>query len=69
MIDDYGVTATDFVPSMLSVFAGSVDRQQIASLRHVFVIGGAIPAATVRDFAEISAARVHNCMGRPRPRC
>ncbi|MDV7269077.1 amino acid adenylation domain-containing protein, partial [Rhodococcus oxybenzonivorans] len=63
LIDEYGVTATDFVPSMLSVFAGSVDPQQIVSLQNVFVIGEALPTATVRDVTEISAARVHNLYG------
>ncbi|MGV9868978.1 non-ribosomal peptide synthase/polyketide synthase, partial [Rhodococcus koreensis] len=63
VIDEYAVTATDFVPSMLSVFAESVDPQQITSLQHVFVIGEALPAATVHDFTRISTARLHNLYG------
>ncbi|GAA4471543.1 hypothetical protein GCM10023094_02390 [Rhodococcus olei] len=59
----HAVTVTDFVPSMLTVFAGSVAREDLVSLRRIFVIGEALPAETVRDFARISDATVHNLYG------
>ncbi|MGV9614853.1 non-ribosomal peptide synthase/polyketide synthase, partial [Nocardia xishanensis] len=63
----YGVTVTDFVPSMLSVFAGHVhdsgQRAALDALRTVFVIGEALPAETVRAFGAVSAARLHNLYG------
>ncbi|GAB6922394.1 hypothetical protein JCM9803A_28440 [Rhodococcus erythropolis] len=63
VIADQGVTVTDFVPTMLSVFAGEVSASQLDSLRDVFVIGEALPAQTVRDFGVVSGARVHNLYG------
>nr|WP_275942082.1 non-ribosomal peptide synthetase [Nocardia cerradoensis] len=57
------VTVTDFVPSMLSVFAAHADRAQLASLRHVFVIGEALPPETVSAFAAVSDAELHNLYG------
>ncbi|MDI9947397.1 amino acid adenylation domain-containing protein, partial [Rhodococcus sp. IEGM 1302] len=63
VIADQGVTVTDFVPTMLSVFAGEVSAGQLVSLRDVFVIGEALPAQTVRDFGVVSGARVHNLYG------
>ncbi|MFD1814822.1 amino acid adenylation domain-containing protein, partial [Rhodococcus gannanensis] len=62
-IAEHSVTVTDFVPSMLTVFAASVDPQQLVSLTRIFVIGEALPAETVRDFARVSPARVHNLYG------
>ncbi|MFT0662157.1 amino acid adenylation domain-containing protein, partial [Rhodococcus erythropolis] len=63
VIADQRVTVTDFVPTMLSVFAGEVSASQLDSLRDVFVIGEALPAQTVRDFGVVSSARVHNLYG------
>ncbi|MGW4283509.1 non-ribosomal peptide synthase/polyketide synthase, partial [Nocardia sp. NPDC004750] len=67
VITERQVTVTDFVPSMLSVFAGHVAAAgrgaALASLRTVFVIGEALPAGTVRAFGAVSAARVHNLYG------
>ncbi|MDJ0427191.1 amino acid adenylation domain-containing protein [Rhodococcus fascians] len=57
------VTVTDFVPSMLSVFAAYASPESLESLRHVFVIGEALPAETVTDFQRISKADVHNLYG------
>ncbi|WP_255342603.1 non-ribosomal peptide synthase/polyketide synthase [Nocardia sp. CNY236] len=61
------VTVTDFVPSMLSVFAGHVEttrqRSDLDSLRMLFVIGEALPAEAVRTFGAVSAARLHNLYG------
>ncbi|WP_157762223.1 non-ribosomal peptide synthetase [Nocardia yamanashiensis] len=57
------VTMTDFVPSMLTVFAAHTAPGGLETLREVFVIGEALPPETVAGFAEISAARVHNLYG------
>ncbi|MEE2034599.1 non-ribosomal peptide synthetase, partial [Rhodococcus chondri] len=58
-----GVTVTDFVPSMLSVFVSAVTADDVAGLRDVFVIGEALPAATADAFARISDAGLHNLYG------
>ncbi|MBF6466099.1 non-ribosomal peptide synthase/polyketide synthase [Nocardia beijingensis] len=67
VIAERRVTVTDFVPSMLSVFAGHVTAAgrgaALESLHTVFVIGEALPAETVRAFGAVSAARVHNLYG------
>ncbi|MFI6870290.1 amino acid adenylation domain-containing protein [Nocardia sp. NPDC050406] len=58
-----GVTVTDFVPSMLTVFAAHTAPGSIPTLRDVFVIGEALPPETVASFADVSNARVHNLYG------
>ncbi|SUA76424.1 Tyrocidine synthase III [Nocardia otitidiscaviarum] len=58
-----GVTITDFVPSMLTVFAAHTAPGSIPSLQDVFVIGEALPPETVAAFAAVSGARVHNLYG------
>ncbi|MGV9541089.1 non-ribosomal peptide synthase/polyketide synthase, partial [Nocardia beijingensis] len=67
VIDERKVTVTDFVPSMLSVFAGYVASAgrgaALASLRTVFLIGEALPAETVRAFGAVSGARLYNLYG------
>ncbi|MDJ0392785.1 amino acid adenylation domain-containing protein [Rhodococcus sp. G-MC3] len=63
VIDRKSVTVTDFVPTMLSVFAGAVTRSSLRTLRQIFVIGEALPGEAVRDFARVSNARVHNLYG------
>ncbi|MFE1593318.1 amino acid adenylation domain-containing protein [Nocardia sp. NPDC058705] len=63
MVARHGVTVTDFVPSMLTVFATHTAPGLLDSLREVFVIGEALPPETVAAFAEVSAARVHNLYG------
>ncbi|WP_433635017.1 non-ribosomal peptide synthase/polyketide synthase [Nocardia sp. CA-120079] len=63
-IAEYGVTVTDFVPSMLSEFARHVETAAVLdTLRTVFVIGEALPAETVRAFGALSSARLHNLYG------
>ncbi|WP_435831173.1 amino acid adenylation domain-containing protein [Nocardia salmonicida] len=57
------VTLTDFVPSMLSVFAAHTTAGSIPSLRAVFAAGEALPTETVADVARVSTARVHNLYG------
>nr|WP_307188341.1 non-ribosomal peptide synthetase [Nocardia alba] len=58
-----GVTLTDFVPSMLSVFAAHTTAGSLPSLRAVFAAGEALPTETVADVARVSTARVHNLYG------
>ncbi|MGW5921242.1 amino acid adenylation domain-containing protein [Nocardia fluminea] len=58
-----GVTLTDFVPSMLSVFAAHTTAGSIPTLRAVFAAGEALPTETVADVARVSTARVHNLYG------
>ncbi|MBY4383250.1 non-ribosomal peptide synthase/polyketide synthase [Rhodococcus fascians] len=59
----HGVTVTDFVPSMLTVFAAYATEEQCRSLRHVYVVGEALPPETVTDFRAITSARIHNLYG------
>ncbi|MGC0365274.1 amino acid adenylation domain-containing protein [Rhodococcus sp. 27YEA15] len=63
LIEDHRVTLTDFVPSMLTVFASSVPQQSLVSLRAVFVIGEALPVETARAFSRVSSAGLHNVYG------
>ncbi|WP_417715339.1 non-ribosomal peptide synthase/polyketide synthase, partial [Rhodococcus daqingensis] len=70
-IQQQAVTVTDFVPSMLAVFsdlvssggAAGAPAEALVSLRHVFAIGEALPAETVRGFESVCAARLHNLYG------
>ncbi|GAB2705960.1 hypothetical protein GCM10027089_30490 [Nocardia thraciensis] len=57
------VTVTDFVPSMLTVFATQIPEGSIPSLRDVFVIGEALPPETVAALRSVSEAAVHNLYG------
>ncbi|MCZ4560639.1 non-ribosomal peptide synthase/polyketide synthase [Rhodococcus sp. IEGM 1401] len=57
------VTVTDFVPAMLTVFAAYATEDQCRSLRHVFVVGEALPPETVTDFRAITSAGIHNLYG------
>ncbi|PXX66691.1 non-ribosomal peptide synthase protein (TIGR01720 family)/amino acid adenylation domain-containing protein [Nocardia tenerifensis] len=57
------VTVTDFVPSMLTVFAAHTAAGACPTLRDVFVIGEALPPETLAAFRAISDARVHNLYG------
>ncbi|AYF73656.1 amino acid adenylation domain-containing protein [Nocardia yunnanensis] len=59
----HGVTLTDFVPSMLAVFAAHAEAGELDSLRDVFVIGEALPPETVSAFWAVSDAGVHNLYG------
>ncbi|SDJ34612.1 amino acid adenylation domain-containing protein, partial [Rhodococcus triatomae] len=62
-IDRFGVTATDFVPSMLDVFVAEAPESTCATLRHVLVIGEALPPRTAELFRERWAAGLHNLYG------
>ncbi|WP_280434097.1 non-ribosomal peptide synthetase, partial [Nocardia carnea] len=63
VIAEQQVTVTDFVPSMLTVFAAHTAPGSIPTLRHVFVIGEALPPETVTAMHAISDAAVHNLYG------
>jgi len=63
LIAEHRVTLTDFVPSVLQVFLAAARAEQLASLREVFVIGEALPPATVAAFAARSGAGLHNLYG------
>nr|WP_283254094.1 non-ribosomal peptide synthetase [Rhodococcus sp. USK13] len=63
VIDEHGVTVTDFVPSMLDVFVAAVPAGSCRSLRHVFAIGEALPPETVARFRAVTPARLHNLYG------
>ncbi|WP_157108737.1 non-ribosomal peptide synthetase, partial [Aldersonia kunmingensis] len=63
VIAEHGVTLTDTVPSMLSVFAREARAEQLVTLRDIFLIGEALPLETVRAFAAVSTARVQNLYG------
>ncbi|MCM6775975.1 amino acid adenylation domain-containing protein [Nocardia sp. CDC141] len=58
-----GVTVTDFVPSMLTVFATHTAPGACPSLQDVLVIGEALPPETVDALHRVSPARVHNLYG------
>ncbi|QIS01618.1 amino acid adenylation domain-containing protein [Nocardia brasiliensis] len=57
------VTVTDFVPSMLTVFAAHAAADAGPTLREAFVIGEALPPETVTAFGAVSRARLHNLYG------
>ncbi|WP_157187346.1 non-ribosomal peptide synthetase, partial [Nocardia vinacea] len=63
MIERHGVTVTDFVPSMLTVFVAHATAAQCATLRAVFVIGEALPPETAAGFRAITSAGLHNLYG------
>ncbi|WP_433202477.1 amino acid adenylation domain-containing protein [Nocardia sp. CA-107356] len=59
----HGVTVTDFVPSMLVVFAAHTNAGAVPTLRNLFVAGEALPPETVLALRAISDAAVHNLYG------
>ncbi|MFQ6332095.1 amino acid adenylation domain-containing protein, partial [Nocardia sp. CWNU-33] len=63
MIATHRVTVTDFVPSMLSVFAAQSAPGSYPTLRDVFVIGEALPPETVTAWQTVSDAALHNLYG------
>ncbi|MGN5235876.1 non-ribosomal peptide synthase/polyketide synthase [Rhodococcus sp. SJ-3] len=62
-IAEHRVTLTDFVPSMLTVFVANAPEGSCDTLRHVFVIGEALPSETAADFAGLCSADLHNLYG------
>ncbi|WP_433681023.1 amino acid adenylation domain-containing protein [Nocardia sp. CA-119907] len=63
MIAAQRVTVTDFVPSMLAVFAAHLTPGSCPTLRDIFVIGEALPPETVTAVRAVSDAAVHNLYG------
>ncbi|MFE3443857.1 non-ribosomal peptide synthase/polyketide synthase [Nocardia sp. NPDC059180] len=63
LIAAHRVTVTDFVPSMLTVFAAHAPATALESLRDIFVIGEALPPETVRAVRAVTEAQVHNLYG------
>ncbi|MBF6481229.1 non-ribosomal peptide synthetase, partial [Nocardia cyriacigeorgica] len=57
------VTMTSFVPSMLTVFAGSVSADELTSLRLLFVAGEAFTSDAVEAIRRVSTAELHNLYG------
>ncbi|MDV8070277.1 non-ribosomal peptide synthase/polyketide synthase, partial [Rhodococcus sp. IEGM 1366] len=62
-IAEHRVTVTDFVPSMLTLFTANAPAGSCDSLRHVFVIGEALPPETATAFRELCSADLHNLYG------
>ncbi len=62
-IAEHRVTVTDFVPSMLTVFVANAPANTCGSLRHVFVIGEALPVETAASFRAMCRAGLHNLYG------
>ncbi|GGK49705.1 hypothetical protein GCM10011591_21490 [Nocardia camponoti] len=58
-----GVTITSFVPSMLAVFATTVDASALTSLRALLIAGEALTAPTVTAIRRTSGAELHNLYG------
>ncbi|MFJ2665237.1 amino acid adenylation domain-containing protein [Nocardia fluminea] len=72
LIGKHKVTVTDFVPSMLTMFAAQAavadpiaasEGADLESLREILVIGEALPAETVDAVAAVCSARLHNLYG------
>ncbi|MEV4130350.1 amino acid adenylation domain-containing protein, partial [Nocardia sp. NPDC049707] len=57
------VTMTSFVPSMLTVFASSVDAGSLTSLRALLLAGEALTANEVGAIRRISTAALYNLYG------
>ncbi|RBO83050.1 amino acid adenylation domain-containing protein [Nocardia puris] len=58
-----GVTITSFVPSMLTVFAGTARREALDSLRALLVAGEAFTSAEVAAIRRVTDAELHNLYG------
>ncbi|GAA1595385.1 hypothetical protein GCM10009764_18040 [Nocardia ninae] len=57
------VTVTDFVPSMLTIFAAHTAKGAVPTLEQIFVIGEALPPETVTAVHAVIDADVHNLYG------
>ncbi|WP_288048880.1 non-ribosomal peptide synthetase [Nocardia sp.] len=57
------VTMTSFVPSMLTVFAGSADSALLGSLRALLVAGEAFTSDAVAAIRRVSSAELYNLYG------
>ncbi|MFC8529663.1 amino acid adenylation domain-containing protein [Nocardia sp. NPDC057227] len=63
VIAEYGITATSFVPSMLTAFAEAAPAGTLGSLRLVLVAGEAMTGAAAAAFGAVSTAALHNLYG------
>ncbi|WP_242676751.1 non-ribosomal peptide synthase/polyketide synthase [Rhodococcus sp. ABRD24] len=63
VIEAESVTATSFVPSMLSAFTSELAADRCGSLRTVLVAGEAFPTATAAAFSAVNGAELHNLYG------
>ncbi|WP_156371072.1 non-ribosomal peptide synthase/polyketide synthase, partial [Nocardia arizonensis] len=63
VIAAHGVTMTSFVPSMLTVFAGSADGASLGTLRALLVAGEAFTSDTVAAIRQVSSAELFNLYG------
>ncbi|MGF7119706.1 non-ribosomal peptide synthase/polyketide synthase [Rhodococcus sp. BE178] len=63
VIEEQAVTATSFVPSMLSAFTAELASGECGSLRTVLVAGEAFPTAAAAAFARVNGAELHNLYG------
>ncbi|MET9488540.1 amino acid adenylation domain-containing protein [Nocardia sp. NPDC006630] len=65
IIAEQGITTAHFVPSMLSVFVGTLGGAETSALRlrQVFASGEALPGSTAQKVRELTGARVHNLYG------
>ncbi|MEV0359333.1 non-ribosomal peptide synthase/polyketide synthase [Nocardia sp. NPDC050697] len=62
-IAEHGITATSFVPSMLTAFAEAAPAGTLGSLRLVLVAGEAMTGAAAAAFGAVSTAALHNLYG------
>ncbi|MFC3962613.1 non-ribosomal peptide synthase/polyketide synthase [Nocardia jiangsuensis] len=63
VIAEHGITATSFVPSMLTAFAEAAPAGTLGSLRLVLVAGEAMTGAAAAAFGAVSSAALHNLYG------
>ncbi|WP_254699005.1 non-ribosomal peptide synthase/polyketide synthase [Rhodococcus sp. SGAir0479] len=63
VIEDRSVTATSFVPSMLSAFTAELSAGDCGSLRLVQVAGEAFPTSAADRFTAVNDAELHNLYG------
>ncbi|MEJ2075381.1 MAG: amino acid adenylation domain-containing protein [Reinekea sp.] len=64
LIEQVGVTATHFVPSMLQSFVAVLEAESCPSLRLIFCSGEALPAATVQQaYKRLPHMSLHNLYG------
>ncbi|WP_169811475.1 non-ribosomal peptide synthetase [Nocardia harenae] len=62
-IAEHGITATSFVPSMLTAFAEAAPAGTLGTLRLVLVAGEAMTGAAAAAFGAVSTAALHNLYG------
>ncbi|MFC9515899.1 non-ribosomal peptide synthase/polyketide synthase [Nocardiaceae bacterium NPDC056970] len=63
VIEEQSVTATSFVPSMLTAFTAELAAGDCSSLRLVQVAGEAFPTSAADRFTAVNHAELHNLYG------